>query len=102
MRKKRGGVIRRLKKHATRATARRDQTVCETFGLDQYKIGTRLLFAGNITRQPYMRGRNYRIYGQLTHTDKILHDTFCIGVQPALSEEALSFVVEKLETFFNF
>ena len=34
MRKKRGGVIRRLKKHATRATARRDQTVCETFGLD--------------------------------------------------------------------
>lgn len=33
MRKKRGGVIRRLKKHATRATARRDQTVCETFGL---------------------------------------------------------------------
>ena len=70
--------------------------------LDQYKIGTRLLFAGNITRQPYMRGRNYRIHGQLTHTDKILHDTFCIGVQPALSEEALSFVVEKLETFFNF
>ena len=70
--------------------------------LDQYKIGTRLLFAGNITRQPYMRGRNYRIHGQLTHTDKILHDTFCIGVQPALSEEALSFVAEKLETFFNF
>ncbi len=70
--------------------------------LDQYKIGTRLLFAGNITRQPYMRGRNYRIHGQLTHTDKILHDTFCTGVQPALSEEALSFVVEKLETFFNF
>ena len=70
--------------------------------LDQYKIGTRLLFAGNITRQPYMRGRNYRIHGQLTHTDKILHDTFCIGVQPALREEALSFVVEKLETFFNF
>lgn len=34
MRKKRGGVIRRLKKHATRATARRDQTVCETFGLE--------------------------------------------------------------------
>lgn len=35
MRKKRGGVIRRLKKHATRATARRDQTVCETFGLSR-------------------------------------------------------------------
>ena len=68
--------------------------------LDQYKIGTRLLFAGNITRQPYMRGRNYRIHGQLTHTDKILHDTFCTGVQPALSEEALSFVVEKLSAFF--
>jgi len=37
VRKKRGGVIRRLKKHATRATARRDQTVCETFGLRESK-----------------------------------------------------------------
>jgi CDP-6-deoxy-D-xylo-4-hexulose-3-dehydrase len=70
--------------------------------LDQHKIGTRLLFAGNITRQPYMRGQNYRIHGQLENTDKIMRDTFWIGVQPALTEAALSFVVEKLETFFNF
>lgn len=70
--------------------------------LDQYKIGTRLLFAGNITRQPYMRGRNYRIHGSLKNTDKIMHDTFCIGVQPALSDEALEFAAGKLETFFVF
>ncbi len=70
--------------------------------LDQYKIGTRLLFAGNITRQPYMRGRNYRIHGQLENTDKIMRDTFWIGVQPALSEKALSFVVDKLSAFFDF
>lgn len=43
MRKKRGGVIRRLKKHATRATARRDQTVCETFGLEElFEISDRI------------------------------------------------------------
>ena len=70
--------------------------------LDQHKIGTRLLFAGNITRQPYMRGQNYRIHGQLENTDKIMRDTFWIGVQPALTEAALSFVVEKLSVFFEF
>jgi len=70
--------------------------------LDQYKIGTRLLFAGNITRQPYMKGRQFRCIGELPNTDKIMRDTFCIGVQPALSREALEFVADKLEAFFAF
>ncbi len=70
--------------------------------LDQYKIGTRLLFAGNITRQPYMQGRNFRVCGALDNTDKIMHDTFWIGVQPALPRTALEFVVEKLSAFFAF
>jgi len=69
--------------------------------LDQYKIGTRLLFAGNLTRQPYFEGRTYRISGELANTDKVMNDTFWIGVYPGLDEEMLSFVVEKLETFFG-
>jgi CDP-4-dehydro-6-deoxyglucose reductase, E1 len=69
--------------------------------LDQYKIGTRLLFAGNITRQPYFQGRTYSISGKLDNTDRVMNDTFWIGVYPGLSEEMLSFVVEKIETFFG-
>jgi CDP-6-deoxy-D-xylo-4-hexulose-3-dehydrase len=69
--------------------------------LDQYKIGTRLLFAGNLTRQPYFEGRTYRISDKLANTDKVMNDTLWIGVYPGLNEEMLSFVVEKLEAFLG-
>jgi CDP-6-deoxy-D-xylo-4-hexulose-3-dehydrase len=69
--------------------------------LDQYKIGTRLLFAGNLTRQPYFNGRVYRECGELGNTDRVMNDTFWIGVYPGLNEEKLSFVVEKIEQYFG-
>ncbi|MCP1289072.1 MULTISPECIES: lipopolysaccharide biosynthesis protein RfbH [Chromobacterium] len=69
--------------------------------LDQQKIGTRLLFAGNLTRQPYMIGKNYRISGDLTNTDIVMNQTFWLGVYPGLSIKHLDFVVEKLEEFFG-
>jgi CDP-6-deoxy-D-xylo-4-hexulose-3-dehydrase len=69
--------------------------------LDQYRIGTRLLFAGNLTRQPSMVGRNFRVSGDLSNTDKIMNDTFWIGVHPGLTEEMLDFVAEKIETHFG-
>jgi CDP-6-deoxy-D-xylo-4-hexulose-3-dehydrase len=69
--------------------------------LDENKIGTRLLFAGNLTRQPYMKGRNFRISGELTNTDTVMNDTFWIGVYPGLSHEMLDFVIAKLETYFG-
>ena len=69
--------------------------------LDQYKIGTRLLFAGNLTCQPYFDGRTYRISGELVNTDTIMSDTFWIGVYPGLDEEMLSFVVEKIAAFLG-
>ncbi|MGZ3239892.1 MAG: lipopolysaccharide biosynthesis protein RfbH [Burkholderiaceae bacterium] len=69
--------------------------------LDQYKIGTRLLFAGNLTRQPYMMGRNYRVSGELTNTERVMNDTFWIGVYPGLTEEMLNFSCEKIEAFFG-
>ena len=69
--------------------------------LDQNKIGTRLLFAGNLTRQPYMIGRNYRVSGELTNTDRIMHDTLWIGVFPGLTKEMMDFSIGKIEEFFG-
>jgi len=69
--------------------------------LDSQNVGTRLLFAGNLVRQPYMLGRNFRISGELTVTDKIMNDTFWIGVWPGLGEEHLAHVARCLEHFFG-
>jgi CDP-4-dehydro-6-deoxyglucose reductase, E1 len=69
--------------------------------LEQNRIGTRLLFAGNLTRQPYMLGRNYRISGELVNTDIVMNRTFWVGVFPALGEPQLDFIADKLEEFFG-
>ena len=69
--------------------------------LDQNKVGTRLLFAGNLTRQPYMIGANYRISGDLTNTDNVMNNTFWIGVQPALTREMLEFAAAKIESYLG-
>ncbi|WP_028996362.1 lipopolysaccharide biosynthesis protein RfbH [Azohydromonas australica] len=69
--------------------------------LDQHKIGTRLLFAGNLTRQPYMLGRNYRVSGELTNTDVVMNQTFWLGTFPGLTTEHLDYIVQKLEEFFG-
>jgi CDP-4-dehydro-6-deoxyglucose reductase, E1 len=69
--------------------------------LDQNKVGTRLLFAGNLTCQPYMIGANYRISGDLTNTDNVMTNTFWIGVQPALTREMLEFAAQKIETYLG-
>ncbi|OYU45270.1 MAG: lipopolysaccharide biosynthesis protein RfbH [Burkholderiales bacterium PBB4] len=69
--------------------------------LDQNKIGTRLLFAGNLTRQPYMAGQNYRVSGNLTHTDRVMNHTFWIGVQPALTPSMLEFAAQKIESYLG-
>lgn len=69
--------------------------------LDESKVGTRLLFAGNLTRQPYMIGRNYRVSGELKNTDIVMNNTFWIGVQPSLTEEMLEFSASKIEAFLG-
>ena len=69
--------------------------------LDQHRIGTRLLFAGNLTRQPYMLGRNYRIAGNLTNTDRVMKDTFWIGLWPGLTQEMLDYTVDRLHSYFG-
>jgi CDP-4-dehydro-6-deoxyglucose reductase, E1 len=69
--------------------------------LEQNKIGTRLLFAGNLTRQPYMAQRNYRVSGELKNTDVVMNQTFWLGTFPGLQKEHLDFIVEKLKEFFG-
>jgi CDP-6-deoxy-D-xylo-4-hexulose-3-dehydrase len=69
--------------------------------LDQQKIGTRLLFAGNLLRQPYMLGRNYRVASELTNTDTVMNNTFWVGVFPGLGEEALEFVAKSIEMYLG-
>ena len=69
--------------------------------LDQNKIGTRLLFAGNLTKQPYMKNRQYRIVGNLGNTDYIMNNSFWIGVYPGLTKEMLDYVIMHIETFLG-
>lgn len=69
--------------------------------LDQNKIGTRLLFAGNLIRQPYFQNVKYRVVGDLANTDKIMNNTFWIGLYPGLAQEQLQFMVHKFEEFFG-
>lgn len=69
--------------------------------LDQNKVGTRLLFAGNLTRQPYMLGAKYRVSGDLTNTDNVMNNTFWIGVQPSLTHKMMEFVAHKIETYLG-
>jgi CDP-6-deoxy-D-xylo-4-hexulose-3-dehydrase len=69
--------------------------------LDQEKVGTRLLFAGNLVRQPYMAGRHFRVSGELKNTDTVMSDTFWIGVQPALSQTMLEWSAGKIRSYLG-
>lgn len=76
----------------------RDQLVQH---LEQKKIGTRLLFAGNLLKQPAYKNIPHRIVGTLTNTDRIMKDTFWIGVHPGLTAEMLKYVSEIMTAVFE-
>ncbi len=62
--------------------------------LNEKKIGTRLLFGGNLIRQPYMQGRRYRVHGALMNSDRVMNDTFWVGVYPGLSDAHVDYMCE--------
>ncbi len=61
--------------------------------LNDKKVATRLLFAGDLRKQPYFKGVNYRVVGDLTNTDIIVNDTFWIGVTPMINDEMISYMI---------
>ena len=69
--------------------------------LDARKIGTRLIFAGNITKQPAYKGIDFRIVGDLTNTDIVMARSFWVGVFPGLTKEMLDYVIESISDFMT-
>ena len=67
--------------------------------LEDARIGTRLLFGGNLIRQPYMAGRAFRTVGDLAQADLIMERTFWVGVYPGLGGEQIDFMIEKIQEF---
>jgi CDP-4-dehydro-6-deoxyglucose reductase, E1 len=69
--------------------------------LDERRIGTRLLFGGNLVRQPYMLGRNFRVAGSLERTERLMNDTFWVGIYPGLSRDMLDYTADALLQYFG-
>ena len=69
--------------------------------LNDYNIGTRLLFAGNVVKQPYMKNVNYKIASTLEKSEIVMKNTFWIGLFPGLSKKHLDFSSEKIKEFFK-
>ena len=67
--------------------------------LEEKKIATRLLFGGNLLRQPAYEGCQYRVIGELRNTDFVMNNVFWIGVHPGLTPEMLDFVASSMLTF---
>jgi CDP-6-deoxy-D-xylo-4-hexulose-3-dehydrase len=69
--------------------------------LDSRKIGTRLLFAGNILKQPAYKDIEFRVVGDLTNTDIIMRRSFWVGVYPGLTKSMLDYVIESISEFMS-
>jgi len=69
--------------------------------LNDQKIATRLLFGGNLLRQPYMKGRNYRVVGDLTNADLVTENTFWIGLFPGLGPSHIDYVRDRVAAYLK-
>jgi CDP-6-deoxy-D-xylo-4-hexulose-3-dehydrase len=70
-----------------------------TKGLEAAKIGTRNIFAGNLTRQPMYEGKEYRVIGKLKNTDFVMNNVFWIGTFPGLTEAMLDYIAQTATEF---
>jgi CDP-6-deoxy-D-xylo-4-hexulose-3-dehydrase len=68
--------------------------------LESKRTGTRLLFGGNLIRQPAYKGLSYRVIGDLSNTDWVMQNSFWIGLFPGLTAEMLDYVVTVIRQFF--
>jgi len=69
--------------------------------LEKNKISTRMLFGGNLTKQPAYKNMKFRVVGGLPNTDLVMNRLFWIGVYPGLTEEKLQFIAKKLSELFK-
>lgn len=69
--------------------------------LEDHHIGTRLLFAGNVLKQPAFKDVRYRVAGELKNTDRIMERTFWIGVYPGLGEREISYMLDVFDGFLQ-
>jgi CDP-6-deoxy-D-xylo-4-hexulose-3-dehydrase len=69
--------------------------------LDDNNIGSRLLFAGNLLKQPYFKDVQYKVVGDLTNTDITMNNTFWVGIFPGIGEEELSFTAKIIKQCFK-
>lgn len=69
--------------------------------LEENKIATRMLFGGNLLRQPAYQDIEYRLFKKLDNTDRVMNDLFWIGVYPGLSKPMLKYILMTLERFFT-
>jgi CDP-6-deoxy-D-xylo-4-hexulose-3-dehydrase len=73
--------------------------------LEKHNIQTRNLFAGNIIRHPCFdnlkQGKDFKIIGELSNTDKIMHDSFWIGVYPGMADSMIEYIIDTIRNFIK-
>jgi CDP-6-deoxy-D-xylo-4-hexulose-3-dehydrase len=69
--------------------------------LERHKIASRLVFGGNLTKQPYFEKQSYRVVGELPVTDQVMHNALWIGVFPALSEAMIDYMIDTISHYFK-
>jgi CDP-4-dehydro-6-deoxyglucose reductase, E1 len=67
--------------------------------MDEKRVATRLVFAGNLVRQPYMKDQRYRIFGDLDTSDQVMRSSFWLGLFPGLTNEHLAYTLEVIHDF---
>lgn len=69
--------------------------------LEDHKIATRMLFGGNLLKQPAYEGIRYRVSGSIKNTDKVMNNLFWVGIYPGLTIEMLDYVIAMVDKFFE-
>lgn len=73
----------------------------EDRSISKRKIATRMLFGGNLVKQPAYQNIRSRIVGSLENTDRVMNDLFWIGVYPGITEEQMGYMIETFNDFFR-